>query len=59
MIIFIFIFCRGRGISFCCNKKDSKIISDETAMDILNKRYVNGEITKDEYQQIKADISNS
>ena len=31
--------------------------SSETALDILNRRYANGEISKEEYEQIKRDIS--
>jgi putative membrane protein len=31
--------------------------SQDTAIDILKKRYAKGEITKEEYEQIKKDIS--
>jgi putative membrane protein len=31
----------------------------ETALDILNKRYASGEITKEEFEKMKADISGS
>jgi uncharacterized membrane protein len=31
--------------------------SPETVLDILNRRYANGEISKEEYEQIKKDVS--
>jgi len=30
---------------------------NETALDILKKRYAKGEITKDQYEQMKKDVS--
>jgi len=38
------------------SKRDGK---GETALDILNKRYARGEITKEEFERMKADISES
>ncbi len=44
-----YILCTNEG-----TKDESPI--GETALDILKKRYVNGEITKDEFEQMKKDI---
>ena len=52
MLIAIFIFRRSRIISSRCDNN-----RDETAMEILKKRYAQGEISKEEFQEIKKDIS--
>jgi len=41
-----------------CTKKTEKdeLPTGETALEILNRRYVKGEITKDQYEQMKNDI---
>ena len=60
-------FCRRRSTSpsfwnphyrfWNCNSYTKDNINSETAMDILNRRYANGEISKEEYETIKRDIN--
>jgi len=63
MIIFFFVFFgRGRGRGGCrppwwgpggyC-REDGET---DSALEILKKRYANGEITKEEFEQMKQDI---
>jgi putative membrane protein len=48
VIVFV-VFQSGKG-------KGSESGAGETALDILKKRYARGEITKDEYDNMKKDI---
>ncbi|MBI3480371.1 MAG: SHOCT domain-containing protein [Nitrosomonadales bacterium] len=52
ILILVPLFFWQRGYS-CKTPEDRS----ETSMEILKKRYAKGEITKDEFEQIKKDIS--
>jgi len=64
--VVMFIFCRrGFGGSYFghpfnrqwnCGGFHKDANSSETAIEILNRRYANGEIPKEEYERIKKDI---
>jgi putative membrane protein len=38
------------------SQKGGNLLSSETPLDILKKRYARGEITKDEFEQMKRDL---
>jgi len=38
------------------SQKGGNLLSPETPLDILKKRYARGEITKDEFEQMKRDL---
>jgi putative membrane protein len=52
ILILVPLFFWQRGFSFKTPEDKS-----ETALEILKKRYAKGEITKDQFEQIKKDIS--
>lgn len=45
------------GILLYANKNGSKILKRESAEEILDRRYANGEITKEEYEESKRVIN--
>lgn len=51
LVIWFVQYNKKGNIFFNSNRK-------ENSLDILNKRYANGEITKEEYDKMKKDIAN-
>jgi putative membrane protein len=61
LCIFMMIFSRRSFFGSCFRPWDydrytKENNSSESALEILNRRYANGEITKEEYERIKNDI---
>jgi putative membrane protein len=57
MCLFGLIFCRKKSL-WCCSWHANNENGSETSLGILKKRYAKGEITKDEFEQMKKDIAN-
>ena len=45
------------GYTYRAHRKYSDLTPQKGAMDLLHERYARGELTRDEYNQMKADIS--
>lgn len=56
VVVLYFIFGRGGSSRPWGNDSDSAVNSRETALDIVRKRYARGEISRDEFEQIKKDL---
>ena len=56
MVIVVFIcahFFLGRDGRGCCGRHGSGELTGQTALDVVKQRYARGEITKQEYEEIK------
>ena len=56
LIVIFSLFGRGNFRPPWENGRHSGADGAETALDILKKRYANGEITKEQFEQMKKDI---
>lgn len=52
LLVLVILFLGRRGRFFNSSRNDS-----ETPLEILKKRYAKGEISRDEFEQMKKDIS--
>lgn len=64
MIVVIYLIFGRRNGGPMCHDSDRRYHYDkhkdsESPLDILNKRYAKGEITKEDYEKMKRDISNA
>ncbi len=54
IIIILAVIFYNKSVFIGGNKTDRD--KEDTALDILDKRYANGEITKDEYEEMKRNL---
>ena len=64
MIIFCFLMMRGRMGTMLCGMgprgiENNQTRRSDTAMEILDKRYASGEISREEYEERKSVLNNS
>ncbi|TNF55976.1 SHOCT domain-containing protein [bacterium] len=56
MIVLCFLMMRGKGFMCCLGSHERDSQSLESAREILDKRYANGEIDRREYKEKKEDL---
>lgn len=57
IVLFLFVLAAAYAVKWVWGERHAaKTEGTESASDILKKRYARGEITKDEYEKIKAEI---
>jgi putative membrane protein len=58
LLIFLFVLAVVAAVKWLWGQKFPLVTREggESALEVLNKRYARGEITKDEYERVKGDI---
>ena len=57
IVLFLFVLAAAYAVKWVWSqRREMNTQGAESAVDILKKRYARGEISKDEYEKIKADI---
>ena len=56
LVLFLFILAAAYGVKRVWGQRLSGITEQESALDLLKKRYAKGEISREEFEQIKRDI---
>ena len=54
LIVILLILFRGRGLPMCGGHGTHR--GEESARELLDRRYARGEISREEYQQMKKDL---
>ena len=57
LVLFLFILAAAYGVKWVWGQKPSSAnVHDESALDLLKKRYARGEISREEFERIKSEI---
>jgi putative membrane protein len=57
LVLFLFILAAAYGVKWVWGQKPSSAnVHDESALDLLKKRYASGEISREEFARIKREI---
>ena len=57
LLIFVFVVAIAAAVKWLWGQKFPLVMpGGESALEVLKKRYARGEISKDEYERVKADI---
>jgi putative membrane protein len=56
LVLFLFILAAAYGVKWVWGQRTSGITEQESALDLLKRRYAKGEISREEFERIKRDI---
>ena len=56
IVLFLFIIAAAYGVKWVWGQRGSGIAGQESALDILKKRYARGEISREDFERLKGEI---
>ena len=56
IVLFLFVLAAAYGVKWVWGQRPSGITVQESASDILKKRYARGEISKEDFERLKKEI---
>lgn len=56
LVLFLFILAAAYGVKRVWGQRPSGITGQESALDVLKKRYARGEISKEDFERVKREI---
>jgi putative membrane protein len=56
LVLFLFILAAAYGVKWVWGQRPSGVTEQGSALDLLNRRYAGGEISREEFERVKREI---